>query len=507
MNKIAKYLGLLLSLAFCLPAGAALRIGWAEADITPPGPVSLAGSFGARISERVCDPITATVLVLESGSEHVIWVSCDLIAIADELRDAVRAQVASLPGLDAKRVILNATHTHSAPELRPRSSYKGIELPVMKQDDVRQFITQRIVTAVEQAWRSRAPGGFSYGLSYAVVGRNRRTVDREGRATMYGEVTKPGFSHIEGFEDHMVNILTTYDAGGELTGMVVNFACPVQAEYLREVSADFLHETRGELRRRVGKKIFVAAQISAAGDIAPHLDRLSSYDQKPFRRMIALQQAESGQSLPLGKGVRQEIARRLANATEDILPLLAKNIDRDPLMKYQRAVLELPMSRLTEADATDARKQMELWRARYESEKKKLEALPELPKQGNWYASVTHAYGSMRRHQRVMDRYQEQQAAPKHPTQTIEIHAVRLGEMAFVSNPFEYYVDYGIQIKGRSPATQTFLVQLAGSGTYVPSLRSVKGGGYGSEPASNPIGHEGGAMLCERTLELLQALW
>ena len=507
MNIIIRYVCLTLFWIVCLPAEAALKIGWAEADITPPGPVSLAGSFGARVSERVCDPITATVLVLESGGEHVVWITCDLVAIADGLRDAVRTKLAVLPGLDPLKVILNATHSHSAPELRPHSSFKGVELPVMKIDDLQSFITTRIVQAVQQAWEGRAPGGFSYGLTYAVIGRNRRTVDRESRTTMYGDLTKPNFSHIEGYEDHTVNVLTTYDPTGKLIGVVMNIACPAQAEYLREVSADFLHETRSELSLRVGRKVFVAAQISAAGDIAPHLERPSSYDQKPLRRTLALRQAESGQQLPLGKAVRQEIARRLVNATEEILPLLAKNIERDAPLKHRRAVFEVPMSRLAESDAAQARKEVEFWRVRYDSEKKKLDALPELPKQGAWYAAVTHAYGSMRRHQRVVDRYAEQQASPRHPTQTIEIHAVRLGDIAFATNPFEYYLDYGIQIKGRSPATQTFLVQLAGSGTYVPSPRSVKGGGYGSEPASNPVGSEGGALLRERTLELLQALW
>src|SRR5688500_11627191 len=99
MRKIFRSAAYAMACSFTLPVWAALNVGWAEADITPPEPVSLAGSFGARVSERVCDPITATVLVLESGGEHVAWVSCDLVAIADELRDAVRKALTGLPGL------------------------------------------------------------------------------------------------------------------------------------------------------------------------------------------------------------------------------------------------------------------------------------------------------------------------------------------------------------------------------------------------------------------------
>jgi hypothetical protein len=88
-----------------------------------------------------------------------------------------------------------------------------------------------------------------------------------------------------------------------------------------------------------------------------------------------------------------------------------------------------------------------------------------------------------------------------------ELHVIRLGEVVLATNPFELYTDFGLQIQVRSPAVQTFLVQLAGEGTYVPSPRSVAGGGYGSVPASNPVGPEGGQQLAETTIAVIRALW
>ena len=64
-----------------------LKIGWAQADITPPEPCLVCGQFFARISEEVWDPVTATALALESGPEQAVLVSCDLVAVPDELRD------------------------------------------------------------------------------------------------------------------------------------------------------------------------------------------------------------------------------------------------------------------------------------------------------------------------------------------------------------------------------------------------------------------------------------
>lgn len=482
--------------SLALPAlFAGIQIGWAEADITPQRPVLIAGQFNARLSEGVLDPITATVLVLESAGEQVVWVSCDLVGIADDLRAAVRQRLTGQAGLDPKKIILHATHSHTGPELRVANKFDDLPLNAMPPGELLAFTADGIAGAVRRAWNSRAPGGISFGLGHAVVGRNRRSVDKAGKSTMYADVARPNFSHIEGFEDHDVNLLATYDLQGGLTGLVVNLACPAQVtESLYKLSADFWHETRVELRRRLGSKLFVAAQCSTAGDIAPHFDYKSSYNGKPALRMLKLKQ----------RTMRQEIAHRLANATEEILPLIAQTIEKDPVLKHRVETLQLPLNQLEESHVADARKEMEIWNARYESERKKLDALPKYPTEGRWYVAVTTAFSRMRWNRGVLERFEQQKTNPFRPE---EIHVVRLGDVAFATNPFEYFLDYGIKIKAKSPAAQTFLVQLAGSGSYVPSARSVVGGGYGSQPQSNPVGAEGGRMLQEKTSAFIEEFW
>ena len=58
-----------------------------------------------------------------------------------------------------------------------------------------------------------------------------------------------------------------------------------------------------------------------------------------------------------------------------------------------------------------------------------------------------------------------------------------------------------------SPAVQTFVIQLTGSGGYLPSERAVRGGGYGAVIQSSRIGPEGGQVLIERTVEAIKTLW
>ena len=141
------------------PGAGRLQIGWHSIDITPDYPVLIAGQFHARVSEGVADPVTATALALESGAERAVLVSCDLVAVSDELRHAVRQRLAgSLPGLDPLRVIFNATHTHTGPEIREPtlgaghvSMGTGVELNVCPPVEYIDWAAGRLSAAITAA--------------------------------------------------------------------------------------------------------------------------------------------------------------------------------------------------------------------------------------------------------------------------------------------------------------------------------------------------------------------
>ena len=90
----------------------------------------------------------------------------------------------------------------------------------------------------------------------------------------------------------------------------------------------------------------------------------------------------------------------------------------------------------------------------------------------------------------------------------VEVHAIRMGDIVFATNPFELYLDYAVRIRELSKAIQTFLIQKAGcNGTYLPSERSVSHKGYGSVPASTDIGPQGGDKLVEWTVAAINRMW
>lgn len=480
----------------------ALCVGWAEVDITPQEfPVYIFGQFPARLSEGVRDPLHATALVLESGGEHAVFVSIDAIAVSTSLRDAVLARL-DLPGLDSQKVILHATHTHDGPRNhepiadvyfgRTDADF-GIDIGEIPVGKYIEFASEKIAGAISEAWQHRKPGGIAYGQDYAVVGRNRRWIDHHGNATMYGlnADSAARFSHIEGYEDHSVNLLATYDASGVLTGIVVNLPCPSQeTEQLFEISADFWHETRQELRARFGSNLFILPQCSAAGELTSHL----IFEQDAHRRMLRLR----------NRTARQEIAMRIADATARVLPFLPPTIEYSPSLIHHTETLQLPINRLSDSDLDDARQNAAEADAEYQAEKQKILENPHLQSEPRWYLAFTQAYNRAGWYEGVIRRFETSQSTPTLPA---KIHIVRLGDIAFATNPFEYYLDFGIQIKVKGPALQTFIVQLAGPGTYVPSRRAADGGGYGAVPASTPIGPEGGQQLADFTVAKLREFW
>ena len=98
-----------------------LHVGGATVSITPERPVALAGQMHTRIARSVESPATATALALESRVgdkvvDQAILVSCDLVAIEAAVLEQVRKKVKDrLPDVDVQKLVLSATHTHTAP--------------------------------------------------------------------------------------------------------------------------------------------------------------------------------------------------------------------------------------------------------------------------------------------------------------------------------------------------------------------------------------------------------
>lgn len=448
-----------------------LHIGWSSREITPQRPALLQGQKYVRIGRRAADPLTVTALALEGrgGGDKAILVSCDLPMVPGALQQAVRALVRRrLPDLPGDAVVLNGTHTHDALVIVD-GSYPHPGGDVMTGAEGLAWVAERAAEAVVEAWDQRVPRQLGRAFGHAVVGHNRRAVYADGRAVMYGKTNSPTFSHIEGYEDHSLDMLFVWELDGRLAGIILDIPCPSQVEeHLKEFSADYWYEIRTELRRRYGQHLFILPLCGAAGDQSPHFLLYDRQEEDMRRR--------------LGVTERQEIAWRVAEAVARALPCTQPFAGEVAFAHLCRQVAFSPRQ-ISRGERDWAAKEL-AWSISQGEQ-------PEL-----WWPKKLHE---------VIDLFDRGEPMPSFQA---ELHALRLGDAVVVTNPFELYLDFGLQIKARSRAAQTIVVQLAGgSGMYLPTERAVQGGHYGAHPVVAPVGPEGGRELVEATLGAVSELF
>lgn len=471
-----------LGLAWAWPACAAeLWIGTATADITPDRPVPLTGNRSVRIAREILSRCTANVLALESRQgdrvlDQAILVSCDLCVIRPGIQQGFRDCVAGrLPDFDIRKLFLAATHTHAAPVLLQERYDEKDYGDAMQPKEYVPLLYERMAAAVERAWKSRAVGAVAWGLGHAVAGHSRRAVYADGSAKMYGKTDVPEFRGVEGYEDHGVHVLCFYDAQKRLKAAAITLACTAQAGG-PGLNADYWHDVRERLHARHGKDLCVLGFCAPAGDMAT--------------RPLGREKGEDRMNRLRGLTRGEELGRRVAAAFDDVAGVIAQDMRRDAPMVHRVRKIELPARIIAEPE--------------YAASKQVCDEIDTRPTRLKTDAWTRHFHGL------VVDRYLAQQKGGW-KTYPVELHVLRLGDVAIATNPFELYVSYGVQMQARSAAEQTMLIQLAATGNqpayYVPTPQAMAAGGYSAEVTHNMIGPEGAQVLVDRTVEEIDSLW
>ena len=481
-----------------------IKIGWGEASLVPEGrKVDLVGQFYERISNEVETPIAANALAIECGDDAVVFCSCDLVGVSMKLLEAVRS---ALPeDFPKDKLILSAIHTHTSlgyaddddslsnalyglkaflPEeyiYKPLVTDNSPE--VIRGKEAKDFLTKRIAAAALDAWNNRKEGLYASGFGRAAVGMCRRVCYDDGSAKMWGNANMANFTELESGNDSGIELLFTYDENKKLTGVIANVACPSQVlEHQSFISSDYMGKVRELIRKKYGSEVGFLGLISPAGDMCPRdmirwvnspvtlNDPNVSQDNKVEHRADPSMFDIKGADLA-AKRVATEIFWALDDVTEYVCEteLVHKKLD-----------IDLPVRRVTVAEYENAHK-----------------AITDFAK--SCTGSITYEDNArMQIYSGIVERYHIQQA---HDIITIESHVFRLGDVAFATNPFELFLNYGNQIRARSLAKQTFLVQLAcGSWGYLPTEKAEKGSHYSAFVSSGSAGHVGGEMLVRKTL-------
>ncbi len=225
--------------------------------ITPREPIWL-GGYAARTkpSEGVLMDIWAKALALEDGAGAIsVLVSAEILGFTREMSEEIARRAAERYRLPRERLILSATHTHSAPVtgglLEP-----AYPLDAAQKETIRRYtawLIDEIVELVGRAIGDLAPARLFFEQGLAGFAVNRRRV---------GARRRPGPV------DQDVPVLAVRTPEGRLRAVVFGYAChtTVLADYL--INGDYAGFAQEALEKGYpgATAIFV---LNAAADANP----------------------------------------------------------------------------------------------------------------------------------------------------------------------------------------------------------------------------------------------
>src|SRR5262245_11964348 len=164
-----------------------LRAGVCRVDITPPLGVE-PGAWRLRTgrADGVHAPPVAPALVLDDGSRRVALVATDLLWMPRYVAEAARRRAATLTGIPAEAILLNASHNHSAPVLlEPDSVRAAVRTDGL--DGYAAALPDRLAGAVYGADVHRRPAAIGAGIGRAPgISVHRVDPRRPGEGTVPG---------------------------------------------------------------------------------------------------------------------------------------------------------------------------------------------------------------------------------------------------------------------------------------------------------------------------------
>ena len=457
-----------------------LKIGFGEGIITPPGRVSLNGQYNIRISEKPREDIKAVGLVFTNGRENVFWAACDLESVSQSLIDEVFVLLADQVPVTKDNLILSATHIHTGPYLDDAvSGLNGnhmIPPDATSADDCRHAVAQGAAAALKDAYYGREEAYVESTVARIRTGVSRRSHYTDGSTVMYGKVARPDYLRSESRDGGPVQLAyVRRKADDSLMGVIADVPCTAQVvESKYYISPDYFGVVRSETKRRLGVPVF--GIVGAAGDTSPHI-LLGKYPGEPDDR------EEEG---------RVALGTRIADAIEAHAEDHLRVFDGADFAHACRKVT-LPVWQSTKEE----RDESEAW----------LNELRKIYGDDLNYEKMRAAgfHDNLRFSKALANvaRYREQQEYFD-----ITVHAVRIGRMAFITNPFELYTEYADRMKAALRGVQVFDAELTGPAKgYLATVRATLGGGYSATIFSGRTSPAGGEILVKESIDLLKSLF
>ena len=444
-----------------------LRAGAAVADISPTTlPALRNGGFLQASSDLIDDRLHARCLVLNDGTQTLAIVIVDSCMFPRTLCDEIKRLAAEQTGIATDRILISATHTHSAP------SAEDLCLGCGQDDAYVKFVPAEVAQAIADAQANLQPAKAGWTAVDASEFTNcRRWItrsdrvgsdpfgDRTVRAMMHPGYQNPNYVSPAGPIDRWLSVLSVVSAKDDtpiciMANLSMHYfgaGAGFSADYFGEV-ARLVEVGIGKIGGRPAPHVVGVMSQGTSGD-------LHWMDYSRPRRGISRQQYSEG------------VADRVLEAW--------KTIKHQPNLPLAMAEKRLMIRRRTPSS-------------------QRLE----------WARPINRNRGDVPPKNQTEVYAQQAEWIHENPETEVVLQAVRIGALGITAIPNEVYGITGLKLKRQSPLALTFNLELANGGAgYIPPPEQHRLGGYTTWPArSAGLDEQAEPQIVETLLQLLESV-
>jgi neutral ceramidase len=429
-----------------------MNIGMSEVNITPPLGSHIPGYFHVREASEVLDELYAKALVIEENDITLAFVVLDIISLEQQANQAIRERIMEHTGIPHDHIMISCTHTHT-----------GTPRPISGEDPYYELLERKAADSAILAFHRRRPAKIGFGRGEEKdIAFNRRFFMKDGFVKTNPGLKNPDIVKVAGPIDPEVTVMRIDDLEGNPIGVVSNYACHTDTVGGDAFSADFPGYIGTTVKKHLGADVVSLFFQGACGDIN-HVDVSGN-----------TQRAKGQHHTTMGRILGAEVLKvreKIQTSTETAgLGARTRRLD---------VSTRIPSKQEVEAarETLDAVK--DLKEEQYTNRQIKDTKIAR---------STLHSY------------------ANEPVVRTYEVQAMHIGDMGIVALPAEMFVEFGLEIKQKSPFSVQMINELSnGSGNgYICTKKAYTEGGYETTGQKFAIGT--GERVVVTALELLREL-
>ncbi len=445
---------------------AELKAGAAVVDVTPSKfPVLINGGMTSRNASEVITRINARAIVLDDGREQIGIVVVDSCMMPRPLLDEAKQLAAQQTELKPDRILISATHTHTAPS---SMGALGTDADVDYLPVLRAGIAEALVRAAANLEPAKVGWAVEDAAEFTALRRWIRRPDRLAddpfgnptvRANMHSGSNWDDVTGESGPEDPDLSMISLQALDGRPIAVLANFSMHYFSGQ-KALAADYFGMFSEGLQKEIGRSggdhpPFVGIMShGCSGDIWRRDYKKPAAERDPFKTI-------------------EDYTAGLLQIAVNAYSTIKHKPDADLAMAEARPVLKYRVP-----------------------DRQRLE----------WAKKIVADLGDSPPKTREEVYAREQIILHERQTTQIVVQGLRIGDIGIATTPNETYALTGLKVKLQSPLPKTMVIELANGGDgYIPPPEQHVLGGYNTWAArSAGLEVQAEPKIAETALQLLE---